>query len=64
MLRARSLPNRPVVCPACETADFSVYRRQPAGLGRVSNCCRCQACDETFAFEEDKYGQVVLNKSS
>lgn len=59
MLKARSLPDRPIVCPSCENPTYSVYRREPAGSGGVRNNCRCERCDETFAYDEDKVGCIV-----
>ncbi len=59
MLHSKPLPNHPVACPTCENKGFRVYRREPAGEGGIVNRCRCEMCDETFAFEEDRMGRIV-----
>ncbi|GEM_PF-1970418 len=59
MPRTRTLSSTTARCPSCESSDYFVYRREPAGAGRILNRCRCQTCDTTFSYEEDKVGHVL-----
>ncbi|MHC5037197.1 MAG: hypothetical protein ACYTHM_07780 [Planctomycetota bacterium] len=60
MLKARTRPNARITCPACENSKYVIFRREPAGLGCIRNRCRCDTCDETFSFDEDKKGEIVI----
>ena len=59
MRESPGTPSGEVRCPSCDNKGFFVYRRHPAGDGKVRNLCHCQSCDGTFTIEEDKTGKVT-----